>query len=174
MLSHIITNSLWWYIMRTPMYNCFMRKTEYLIEWKEKLVRDGLQKQYQINRTDPFSTTMLSYQQNNNTETKFITMPGHALTYDASRRNSFSSRPMYPMEDCGARNWYYNNGCGISIESSNNSPKDDNSHIVLFSPHRPNPRQLNQLENMSSATTVHDDGIDLSRYHFPTPTTKQS
>ncbi|KAI8320911.1 hypothetical protein GQ54DRAFT_248670, partial [Martensiomyces pterosporus] len=51
-ISHVITNFLWWFIMYIPMYNCAFRREEYLAQWKDKLVKDGLQKQYQISRTD--------------------------------------------------------------------------------------------------------------------------
>ncbi|KAJ1880624.1 hypothetical protein LPJ57_002137 [Coemansia sp. RSA 486] len=158
LLSHTIANFLWWFIMFRSIYNCAVRRTEYLAEWKQKLFSDGLQKQYQITRTDPFSGTMLSIGSN----AKGVTLPRNLHGYEM--RMSFSRKsvhrqesPTEGSEEVATRTWYSNN-CGSSVASSEGrvEVEDDNSNIMLFSPQRANGGVLNNLENISSATTIHE------------------
>ncbi|KAJ1806506.1 hypothetical protein LPJ75_005039, partial [Coemansia sp. RSA 2598] len=131
LLSHTIANFLWWFIMFRSIYNCATRRTEYLAEWKQKLFSDGLQKQYQITRTDPFSGTMLSIGSN----AKGVTLPRNMQGYEM--RMSFSRKSVYRQEsptegseEAATRTWYSNN-CGASILSSEGRAEveDDNSNI---------------------------------------------
>ncbi|KAJ1644979.1 hypothetical protein J3B02_000825 [Coemansia erecta] len=160
LLSHSIANFLWWFIMFRSIYNCATRRTEYLAEWKQKLFSDGLQKQYRITRTDPFSGTMLSIGSN----AKGVTLPrnmqqGYEMRMSFSRKsvNHQQESPTEGSEEAVTRTWYSNN-CGASILSSEGraEEEDDNSNIMLFSPQRVNGRPLNNLENISSATTIHE------------------
>ncbi|KAJ2058242.1 hypothetical protein GGI17_005156 [Coemansia sp. S146] len=194
LLSHTLANFLWWFIMYESIFNCAFRRKQYLARWKDKLVRDGLQKQYQISRTvDPFSATMLSVDSH---PAKLVTLPRDVIESSSPRafeaRMSFSRHSNHRQESttrgvlggaagdmtgsASGRMWYAgeNNPNGsASLLSAEDQAEDDNSNIVLFSPQRVNCRPLNNLENISSATTIHDDtggsGTPLSRYHFPTP-----
>ncbi|KAJ2384701.1 hypothetical protein GGI05_004921 [Coemansia sp. RSA 2603] len=155
--SHSIANFLWWFIMFRCIYNCAVRRHEYLAEWKQKLFTDGLQKQYQISRTDPFSGTMLSV-----ASQKGVTLP-RGLPYDM--RMSFSRRSLThhqesPTEghEMGPEGTWCNSACAANCDASVVSSvdrQDDRSNVMLFSPQRGG-RPLNMLENISSATTIHD------------------
>ncbi|KAJ2695012.1 hypothetical protein H4218_005382 [Coemansia sp. IMI 209128] len=181
LLSHTLSNFLWWFIMYEGIFNCAFRRKQYLARWKDKLVRDGLQKQYQISRTvDPFSATMLSVDSN---PAKLVTLPRDVIESSSPRafeaRMSFSHHSNNRQESTthgilggaanGSGHWYGENGSGSLLSAEDQT--DDNSNIVLFSPQRVSGRPLNNLENISSATTIHDDtaGAPLSRFHFPTP-----
>ncbi|KAJ2487730.1 hypothetical protein IWW37_005127 [Coemansia sp. RSA 2050] len=193
LLSHTLSNFLWWFIMYEGIFNCAFRRKQYLARWKDKLVRDGLQKQYQISRTvDPFSATMLSVDSN---PAKLVTLPRDVIESSSPRafeaRMSFSHHSNNRQESTthgilggsvsangggGSGHMWYGGDNGnvngsASLLSTEDQAEDDNSNIILFSPQRANSRPLNNLENISSATTIHDDtvGTPLSRYHFPTP-----
>ncbi|KAJ1723913.1 hypothetical protein LPJ53_001766 [Coemansia erecta] len=160
LMSHTIANFLWWFIMFRSIYNCAVRRHEYLAEWKQKLFSDGLQKQYQISRTDPFSGTMLSI-----ASQKGVTLPRN-MPYDM--RMSFSRRSLGHHQESPTEGqelgpegtWYEGANCNASVLSSSvdRVDDDDQSNVMLFSPQRGgNGRPLNMLENISSATTIHDE-----------------
>ncbi|KAJ2456867.1 hypothetical protein GGF42_003012 [Coemansia sp. RSA 2424] len=87
LLSHTLANFLWWFIMYESIFNCAFRRKLYLVRWKDKLVRDGLQKQYQISRTvDPFSATMMSVDSGNPAAAKHITLPRDVIESSSSPR----------------------------------------------------------------------------------------
>ncbi|KAJ2718651.1 hypothetical protein GGI07_005661 [Coemansia sp. Benny D115] len=187
LVSHLIANFLWWFIMFKSIYNCATRRNEYLVEWKEKLVSDGLQKQYRISRTDPFSSTMLSVGK------------GMEVPHGYDMRMSFSRHSVHravdgseresPTEGNRVGNMWYADHSGISVLSGEShgmtgvigNGEDDDSNVMLFSPQRALRNNLSQgtnlrqplgtLENMSSATTIHDEShvsaAVLSRYQFP-------
>ncbi|KAJ2821711.1 hypothetical protein GGI24_004138 [Coemansia furcata] len=178
LLSHTLANFLWWFIMYEGIFNCALRRKQYLAQWKDKLVKDGLQKQYQISRTvDPFSATMLSVDSH---PEKLVTLPRDVIESSSPRafeaRMSFSdnsNRQESTTHGAAACTWYPNaNGSSSLLSAEDQAAEDDNSNIILFSPQRAHCRPLNNLENISSATTIHDvgnNGTPVSRYHFPTP-----
>ncbi|KAJ2891834.1 hypothetical protein GGI21_005758, partial [Coemansia aciculifera] len=101
LLSHTLANFLWWFIMYESIFNCAFRRKQYLARWKEKLVRDGLQKQYQISRTvDPFSATMLSVDSGN--PTKLVGMPRGGVGNDvieSSPVRGFEARMSFSRQE---------------------------------------------------------------------------
>ncbi|KAJ2078221.1 hypothetical protein H4R24_004626 [Coemansia sp. RSA 988] len=178
LLSHSLPNFLWWFIMFKSMYNCAFRREKYLAEWKDKLVRDGLQKQYQISRTDPFSVTMVSVDSN---VAKLVTLPRGMVTdhdgFDA--RTSFSQHSAahsYDDDRTAARNRSDEETGGTGLwkpESANRHPRIPgaeehlhNSSDFLFSPQHISDRPL---ENSSSTSTVNEQSAQLSQYNFPIP-----
>ncbi|KAI9503851.1 hypothetical protein GGI25_005767 [Coemansia spiralis] len=157
LMSHVIANFLWWFIMFNSLYNCAFRRSAYLVEWKDKLVRDGLQKQYQISRTDPFSTTMMSVE----SSAKMVTLRRDNETYGYDQRMSFSRNSI--NRQTTQRLW---RGDGTDHRASVMS--DDNvlveeSNVILFSPQRDG-NQISTLENISSATTIHDGSLESRRH----------
>ncbi|KAJ2519579.1 hypothetical protein GGI11_001154 [Coemansia sp. RSA 2049] len=204
--SHVIANFLWWFIMFTSMYNCAFRRQAYLTGWKDKLVRDGLQKQYQISRTDPFSTTMLSVDSAHSTKLHGAMLRDTSDVYGYHHRMSFSrcsvhnhnhshrrhpSMPRSPpppsQQTSHRRLWTGAASVGASAPAASDAASnprasalsdptntvddilaDENStnNVILFSPQhaaadRP---QLSTLENVSSATTIHDDASESRRH----------
>ncbi|ORX69406.1 hypothetical protein DL89DRAFT_267639 [Linderina pennispora] len=179
LLNHLLGTALWWYIMYCPVLMCAFRREQYLNEWKSKLVRDGLQKQYQMTRTDPFADSEI---QPDCHPTKIVTIPRAMAAglnnYDP--RMSFSRHSVQEqsrvMGNSLDQQWYTaedNQQCE-SITSDNCHVDDDRSNVVLFSPQRSHTQQLNHLEHMSSTTTVNENIGDLSQYNFPIPGNKNS
>ncbi|KAJ2741343.1 hypothetical protein GGI20_005252 [Coemansia sp. BCRC 34301] len=185
LLSHTLANFLWWFIMYESIFNCAFRRKLYLVEWKDKLVRDGLQKQYQISRTvDPFSATMLSV--DSSSPAKLVTLPRDVIESSSESPRGFEARMSFSSPhrqestthgvlsgsavtaavvvntSSSGRMWYAENSnlngsaSMLSAEDLATAEEDDNSNIMLFSPARADCRPLNSLENASSATTIHD------------------
>ncbi|KAJ1800216.1 hypothetical protein LPJ59_001255 [Coemansia sp. RSA 2399] len=189
--SHVIANFLWWFIMYSSMYNCAFRRQTYLAEWKDKLVRDGLQKQYQISRTDPFSSTMLSVDSNHSA--KMVTLHRDmSEVYGYHHRMSFSRNSVNkqseqaPSQHTSQRRlWTGATGSGGTNSDGSSNPRasamsegdnltvddvlvdESSNNAILFSPQRAIVRPLNTLENISSATTIHDGSL-ASRRHSDT------
>ncbi|KAJ2553831.1 hypothetical protein EV175_002796 [Coemansia sp. RSA 1933] len=189
--SHVIANFLWWFIMYSSMYNCAFRRQTYLAEWKDKLVRDGLQKQYQISRSDPFASTMLSVDSNHSA--KMVTLHRDmSEVYGYHHRMSFSRNSVNKQSDHQAHSQHtsqrrlWTGTAAASDSNANTNPRasamsegdnivsDDvvladeaSNNVILFSPQRAIVRPLNTLENISSATTIHD-GASTSRRHSDT------
>ncbi|KAJ2139221.1 hypothetical protein IW136_002912 [Coemansia sp. RSA 678] len=155
--SHVIANFLWWFIMFRSIYNCAIRRDAYLAEWKDKLVRDGLQKQYQIARTDPFSVTVVSVASSN--VAKLVSLPRGMVTdhdgFDA--RTSFSRHSM--VSDRTPHMKHADDGLWRP-----ESARQHTNPAFLFSPHSPHP-----VEQSSSTSTVNDSTAPLTRYDFPFP-----
>ncbi|KAJ1899941.1 hypothetical protein LPJ66_001796 [Kickxella alabastrina] len=173
LLSHFIANFLWWFIMFRGIYNCATRRSAYLAEWKEKLVSDGLQKQYQISRTDPFAGTMMSIGSqmkggggqggnSNGVGGQMRRMHPHDTRMSFSRGSSSRAYQQQVDTACDGDEvsgaWYngHRYGAGSIMSSEGRVDEDDNSNIMLFSPQRVN--TVNGMENISSATTIHDGG----------------
>ncbi|PIA12739.1 hypothetical protein COEREDRAFT_17972 [Coemansia reversa NRRL 1564] len=179
LLSHTLANFLWWFIMFKCMYNCAFRREKFLTEWKEKLVRDGLQKQYQISRTDPFSVTMVSVDSDVG---KLVTLPrGMATDHDGfDDRTSFSQKSAAPYHDdrtalqhrsdeetsVGPSLWRAESTNRRRLSISDGESNLHNSSNFLFSPQN----IANQsLGNSSSTSTVNEQSSKLSQYNFPIP-----
>ncbi|KAJ1898608.1 hypothetical protein LPJ66_002647 [Kickxella alabastrina] len=47
-IDHIVINSLWWLIMGLPLFKSVFSRQQYLYIWINKLRKDGLQKEYDI------------------------------------------------------------------------------------------------------------------------------
>ncbi|KAJ1899328.1 hypothetical protein LPJ66_002181 [Kickxella alabastrina] len=47
-IDHVGTHLLWWLIMAVPIYNCMFNRQRYLSHWINKLRKDGLQKEYNV------------------------------------------------------------------------------------------------------------------------------
>ncbi|KAJ2483622.1 hypothetical protein IWW56_000186 [Coemansia sp. RSA 2131] len=156
--GHVIANFLWWFIMFRSMYNSAVRRDMYLAEWKDKLVRDGLQKQYQIARTDPFSVTVVSVASSN--VAKLVSLPRGMVTdhdgFDA--RTSFSRHSMVSERTPHMKH----------VDDGLWRPESARQHTnpaFLFSPHSP----PNPVEHSSSTSTVNDSMAPLTRYDFLLP-----
>ncbi|KAJ1830205.1 hypothetical protein LPJ63_005078 [Coemansia sp. RSA 2711] len=150
--SHLIANFLWWFIMFSSIYNCAVRRTAYLSEWKDTLMRDGLQKQYQIARTDPFSLTMVSVDSHVG---KLVTLPRAMVTdhdgFDA--RTSFSQASSPCADDVPA----YEAGLWRPESARRQSVGSQKPGL---------PGALASHES-TSATTVNEQ--PLEHYNFPMP-----
>ncbi|KAJ1854910.1 hypothetical protein GGH12_003971 [Coemansia sp. RSA 1822] len=156
--GHVIANFLWWFIMFRSMYNCAVRQDTYLAEWKDKLVRDGLQKQYQIACTDLFSVTVVSVASSN--VTKLVLLPQGMVT----DHNGFKVRTSFSRHIMVSEHTPY-------IEHADDGlwrPESVRQHMnpaFLFSPHSlPSP-----VEHSSSTSTVSDLMTPLTHYDFLLP-----
>ncbi|KAJ1962512.1 hypothetical protein GGI12_002610 [Dipsacomyces acuminosporus] len=81
-LDHVATNLVWWSIMGVPLFNCLLNRSGYLQYWKEKLRKDGLQHEYDIDSSSGHSGTMTPFndQRHRNT-TLYNDMNGSAFIY---------------------------------------------------------------------------------------------
>ncbi|KAJ2716807.1 hypothetical protein H4R19_000413 [Coemansia spiralis] len=183
MLSHALPNFLWWFIMFKSMYSCAFRRDKYLVEWKNKLLRDGLQKQYQLTRADPFNITMVSVESNLG---KMVAIPRAMVTdhdgFDA--HTSFSAHSVddrrsppkeYAADDSPRQSPWRQSTANPQCASALSSDEqlDNADAYIMFSPHhtaasadRPRPR----IEASSTSSTVNDHGTaSFSQYNFPAP-----
>ncbi|KAJ1726957.1 hypothetical protein LPJ61_004848 [Coemansia biformis] len=175
LLSHALPNFLWWFIMFRSMYSCALRRDKYLVEWKNKLLRDGLQKQYQISRADPFNVTMVSVASSLG---KLAAIPRAMVTdhdgFDA--HTSFSNHSAVHSADdvCATAQspWRLsmtNPQCKTALSSD--EQLDNADAYILFSPNQaaadqPRPR----VEGSSTSSTVNDPSTaSFSQYNFPAP-----
>ncbi|KAJ2354962.1 hypothetical protein IWW50_004421 [Coemansia erecta] len=164
--SHVIANFLWWFIMYQSMYNCALRRDKFLSEWKDKLVRDGLQKQYQIARTDPFSVTMISVDSGN--VGKLVSLPRGMVTdhdgFDA--RTSFSHHSAARSDSVnGDEHTAHAKEFDDSRLWRPESARQRTGDQFPFSPYAQAHHVVSSQENSSSTSTVNDS----SRYDFPLP-----
>ncbi|KAJ2763854.1 hypothetical protein IWQ56_003782 [Coemansia nantahalensis] len=186
MMSHALPNFLWWFIMCKSMYHCAFRRDQYLVAWKNKLLRDGLQKQYQMTRADPFNVTMVSVASNLG---KMVAIPRAMVTdhdgFDA--HTSFSVHSVdsrrspgkgYATDDTHHQSsWRHSTSKPHCVSALSSDEQLDNADAyIMFSPRHagrttaaadlPRPR----VEGSSTSSTVNDHATaSFSQYNFPAP-----
>ncbi|KAJ1936808.1 hypothetical protein FBU59_004942 [Linderina macrospora] len=47
-IDQVTGNYIWWMIMGRTIYNCMFRRDEYLIQWRHKMIDDGLRAEYGV------------------------------------------------------------------------------------------------------------------------------
>ncbi|KAJ1901555.1 hypothetical protein LPJ66_000689 [Kickxella alabastrina] len=120
-LDHLAANSMWWLIMGVPLYKCLFNRSLYLELWINKLRRDGLQREYNVD-SNPMST-------NAHSSLLVITTAGgtNAANFYKMDDNVYESKDFNPKD-------YAHASIPKSIESTMLPNDADNNNQVTQSP----------------------------------------
>ncbi|KAJ1937075.1 hypothetical protein GGF37_005353 [Kickxella alabastrina] len=120
-LDHLAANSLWWLIMGVPLYKCLFNRSLYLELWINKLRRDGLQREYNVNpntmSTNAHSSLLVITTTGGPNDAKFYKMDN----------NVYESKDFNPKE-------YAHTSISKSIESTMIPNDANNNNQVIRSP----------------------------------------